>query len=159
HNSGGGNFSIGARTSWYPNVNTFSDRAIYDLTFKVPKDYTLVSVGKRVKESREGDFMASQWVSDVPLAVAGFNYGVFKKKELVDEPTNYLIEGYAATEVPDYLHGTEAGRASPSHLNDQILGQTQNAIRIFDHWFGRAPYGHTPSPSSRSSTSDNPAPA
>src|SRR5260221_10266455 len=76
HKAGGGNFSVGARTSWYPSVNAFGDRATYDLTFKVPKDYTLVSVGKLVKESREGDFAVSQWVSDVPLAVAGFNYGL-----------------------------------------------------------------------------------
>ena len=45
--AGGGNFAIGARTSWYPNVNTFKDRATFDLTFKVPKQFTLVSVGKK----------------------------------------------------------------------------------------------------------------
>src|ERR1039457_2587762 len=42
HKEGGGNFSVGARDSWYPNVNTFRDHARYDLTFKVPKKYTLV---------------------------------------------------------------------------------------------------------------------
>jgi hypothetical protein len=30
---GAGNFSVGARTSWYPSLNTFADRATYDLTF------------------------------------------------------------------------------------------------------------------------------
>ncbi len=139
--SGGGNFSVGARTSWYPNVNAFSDRATYDLTFKVPKNYTLVSVGKLVKEWREDDFAASQWVSEVPLAVAGFNYGSFTKKQITDEPTKYSIEGYAVGELPDYLKNTEMGKTSPSRLNDQIIAQTQTAIRIFDHWFGRAPYG------------------
>ena len=33
-----------------PSVNAFNDRATYDLTFKVPKKYTLVGVGKKVKE-------------------------------------------------------------------------------------------------------------
>ncbi|MEO8368834.1 MAG: hypothetical protein ABI806_06520, partial [Candidatus Solibacter sp.] len=41
HKEGGGNFSVSARESWYPNVNTFRDHATYDLTFRVPKKYTL----------------------------------------------------------------------------------------------------------------------
>jgi hypothetical protein len=141
HKSGGGNFSVGARTSWYPSVNAFTDRATYDLTFKVPNRYTLVSVGKLVKEWREEDFAASQWVSDIPLAVAGFNYGSFKKKQITDAPTKYEIEGYATTDVPDYLRGTQISNASPSSLTERVMGETQNALRIFAHWFGAAPYG------------------
>src|SRR4029077_1036803 len=68
HNAGGGNFSVGARTSWYPN-NPFPDQAKFDLTYKVPRPYVLVSVGTPKKVGREGDFDVSQWVSDVPLAV------------------------------------------------------------------------------------------
>ena len=77
---GNGNFAVGARTSWYPSLNTFLDRATYELIFKVPKSYTVVSIGKLVKESKEEDFAVSEWKSDVPLAVAGFNYGLFKKE-------------------------------------------------------------------------------
>src|SRR5262249_5409992 len=91
HKAGGGNFSVGARTSWYPSVNAFHDRATYDLTFKVPRNYTLVSVGKLTREWRENDYAASQWISEIPMAVAGFNYGVFKKKQISDEPTGYSI--------------------------------------------------------------------
>jgi aminopeptidase N len=50
--AGNGSFSVGARTSWYPSLNTFSDRATFDLTFRVPKQYTIVGVGKLVKEWR-----------------------------------------------------------------------------------------------------------
>jgi hypothetical protein len=142
HKAGGGNFSVGARTSWYPSVNAFNDRAKFDLTFKVPKSYTLVSVGNLVKEWKEGDFAATQWVSDVPLPVAGFNYGTFTRKEVRDEATKYLIQGYATAELPDYLKGAEAiGGMTPSRLTDQALVETQNAIRLYTHWFGPAPYG------------------
>ena len=141
HKSGGGNFSVGVRTSWYPSVNAFNDRATYDLVFKVPRAYTLVSVGKPVKEWREGEAAASEWVSDTPLAVAGFNYGDFKTKQITDDPTRYTIEGYAASQLPDYLAGTELGKVSPAQLIDQVLGQTQNALRIYERWFGKAPYG------------------
>ncbi|MCI0486996.1 MAG: hypothetical protein L0229_10390, partial [Blastocatellia bacterium] len=140
--AGGGNFAIGARTSWYPSINSFNDRATFDITFKVPKQYTLVGVGKEVKNWKEGDFAASQWVSEVPLAVAGFNYGLFKKKELTDSVTGYKIEGYATPNVPGYLKAAaEEISLSPSRMIDGTMVDAQNSMRIFTHWFGEAPYG------------------
>ncbi len=139
--AGGGNFAVQARTSWYPNVNTFKDRATFDLTFKVPKQYLLISVGKKVKEWQDGDFAASQWVSEIPLAVAGFNYGRFKSQELADEPTKYKIEGYAVSEMPDGLRNTGIGGMAPTRLIGQSLTEAQNSMRIFTHYFGPLPYG------------------
>ncbi len=141
--AGGGNFSVGARTSWYPSVNGFSDQAKYDLIYKVPRQYTLVSVGKPVKETREGNFNVTEWVSDVPLAVAGFNYGEFKKKETTIPQLSYVLEGYANSELPDYLKAAESriGNLSPSRLLDQTLVQTDAAMRIYDRFFGHPPYG------------------
>src|SRR5262245_36578415 len=141
-NAGGGNYSVRFRTSWYPSVNAFNDRATFDLTFKVPKQYTLVGVGKQVKEGKEGDFAVSQWVSDVPLAVAGFNYGKFKKQAVTDEEAKYQIEGYATSDLPDYLRGAESiGGMTPTRLTEKAIVESQNSIRIFNHWFGEVPYG------------------
>lgn len=139
--AGGGNFAIGARTSWYPSVNAFNDRATFDLTFKVPKQYTLVSVGKKVKDWQDGDFAASQWVSETPLAVAGFNYGRFKSQELTDDPTKYKIEGYAVSEMPSGLQNTGIGGMAPTRLIGQSLAEAQNSMRVFTHYFGPLPYG------------------
>ena len=139
---GAGNFSVGARTSWYPSLNAFADRATYDLTFKVPKQYTLVGVGKLDKEWREGDFAASHWVSDIPMAVAGFNYGQYKKKSVVDSTAHYQIEAYATSEVPDALrHLGNNMSLSPSSMAESAMVDAQNAIRLFQVWFGDAPYG------------------
>ncbi len=140
--AGGGNFAVGARTSWYPSVNAFNDRATFDLTFKVPEKFVLVGVGKKVKEGREANFAVSQWVSNVPLAVAGFNYGRFKKKEVTDDQAKFQIEGYATSDLPDYLRGAEEiGGMSPTRLTDNAIVEAQNSIRIFNHWFGETPYG------------------
>ena len=139
---GSGNFSVGARTSWYPSLNAFADRATYDLTFKVPKQYTLVGVGKLDKEWREGDYAASHWVSDVPMAVAGFNYGLFKKKSVFDEKTHYQIEAYATSETPDYLRRFSTNMSlSPTAMAESAMVDAQNAMRLFTAWFGDAPYG------------------
>lgn len=140
-NAGGGNFSVRFRTSWYPSVNSFKDRATFDLTFKIPKQYSLVSVGKMVKEWQEGDIAASQWVSDIPLAVAGFNYGRFKKKEVTDADTKYQIEGYAVSEMPDGLRETGIGGMAPARLLDNSLVEATNSMRVFTHYFGPLPYG------------------
>jgi hypothetical protein len=140
--AGGGNFAVGARTSWYPSLNAFTDQATYDLTFRVPSRYQLVSVGKLVGETVEQGQSVTKWRSEVPLAVAGFNYGEFRKKQLIDEPTDYRIEGYAARELPGYLQNIpQMASASPSRLIDKTLAETQASMRIFTDWFGAAPYG------------------
>jgi hypothetical protein len=139
HKAGGGNFSVGARESWYPNVNTFRDHAVYDLTFRVPKRYTLVSVGTLEKSWVEKDIACTHWVAAVPVAVAGFNYGDFKKKQVTDESIHFNLEGYAASTVPDYLQVGETPM-SPSRLTDSALVEAQNAMRVFTAWFGKSAY-------------------
>jgi hypothetical protein len=143
---GGGNFAVGARESWYPNVNTFHDHARYDLTFKVPKQYTLVSVGNLAKQWTEKDTACSQWVSDLPIAIAGFNYGSFKTKKLTDKDSGFVTEGYANTEPPDALAVAKdrpgVGSLSPSNMMDLPMGEAQVAEKIYDMWFGKSEFNH-----------------
>ncbi len=155
--AGGGNFWVGSRESWYPNVNSFLDRARFDLTFHYPKRYTLIAVGKVEKEWKDGGQNASHWVSPVPLPVAGFNFGEYKKKQQDDESTKYSIEGYATLEVPDFLKpkaselpemdrvqasdGLRDQLLVPSALNANAIAEAENAIRVFTHYFGPLPYG------------------
>ncbi len=126
---GGGNFAVGARESWYPNLNHFHDHARYDLTFRVPKAYKLVSVGNA----------CSHWVSDVPLAVAGFNYGDFQKRALTD-PRVGAIEGYATSETPDYLAGASEigamGKISGSSLMDRVPADFLMLVPIYADFDG-----------------------
>jgi Peptidase family M1 domain/PEGA domain len=142
NNAGGGTFAIGARESWFPSLNALSDRATFDLTFKVPKHYLLVSVGKLDKSWTEENAAATHWVSEIPLAVAGFNYGEFTKKERRDDPTGYLIEAYATKEVPEYLRAaSRAINLTPLAMAQSAIVDAQNSIRVFDHFFGGIPYG------------------
>lgn len=139
---GGGNYAVGARESWYPSMNSFQQQATYDLIFKVPHNLTLVSVGKPIRHSREGGFAVTEWKSDTPMAVAGFNYGDFKRKQVTDAETHYDIEAYATTDLPDFLR--DAGQSmslTPSAMADSALAVAQNSIRLFSLYFGAAPYG------------------
>lgn len=142
HNEGSGNFSVGARENWYPSTGAFRDRATFDLIFHVPKQYVMVSVGKLVKEWREDNFAVTEWQSNIPLAVAGFNYGSYKKKQVHDDTTKYDVEAYATSELPDYLrNASQFGAMTPSVLAQNAMVDAENAVRCFTAWFGELPYG------------------
>ena len=40
-NAGNGSFYVSARASWYPNLNGFGEKALYDLVFKAPPSNVL----------------------------------------------------------------------------------------------------------------------
>src|SRR6185503_14754599 len=106
--SGGGNFILIPRSTWYPgNANTLfaEDRAIFDMTFRYPKNNMFVGTGAPVEpDSKEGDLAVAKWSSgQTQLAVAGFNYGRFKKKVVSDKDSGYDVEFYANVEVPDEI--------------------------------------------------------
>jgi aminopeptidase N len=118
---------------------------MYDLTFHVPKQFTLVSVGTLAEHSVEKGEAVTHWKSGVPMAVAGFNYGTFKEKEVSDEPTGIHVEGYATADLPDYLASAPmmldaVGTMTPSALNSQEITEAQNAVRLFSAWFGKSEF-------------------
>ncbi len=160
--SGGGNFILIPRSTWYPNNagTQFGDRAIFDMTFKYPKGHMFVGTGAPVgAETREGDVIEAKWSSgQTELAVAGFNYGRFKKKEVLDKDSGYNIEVYVNTEVPDELKqiqrrieqiesvngpgstGTTLGSITTTGMADAAIADAQNSLRIYNAFFGNLPY-------------------
>ncbi len=146
-NSGSGNFILLHRSTWYPNnpATSFGDRAAFDLTFHYPKRYTLVGIGNRVSEMKgEKDTMISKWTTDgLDFAVAGFNYGDFKEKEVDDPDTGYKMEVYANNNLPDELKGIEnsiIGTVNTTSGSSGVLTDAQNATRIYNLYFGKLPY-------------------
>jgi hypothetical protein len=159
--SGGGNYILLPRSTWYPgNANTLfaEDRAIFDMTFHYPKNLMFVGTGAPAgPESREGDLAVAKWSSgQTELAVAGFNFGRFKKKMISDKESGYDVEFYANTEVPDELKAvqnaidriestgqktmTTLGSISTTAMADPALADAQNASRIYNAYFGKLPY-------------------
>jgi hypothetical protein len=159
--SGGGNYILIPRSTWYPgNANALyaEDRAIFDMTFRYPKNYTFVGTGAPVAaDTREGDLAVAKWSSgQTELGVAGFNYGRFKKKVISDKDSGYDVEFYANVEVPDELREiqqaiddaerrgiktmTTLGSISTTAIADAALADAQNATRIYNLFFGKLPF-------------------
>ncbi|HUC52653.1 MAG TPA: M1 family aminopeptidase [Candidatus Cybelea sp.] len=155
-NAGSGSYYVGARESWYPNLNGFGEKTIYDLTFKVPPSNVLISVGKLEGQHTEEGFAVTHWVTPVPIAVAGFNYGQYKKMDYPDTITQYEIAGYYLTELPDSLRGfggnASGSRASnpiasqalssmaPASMTKYALAQARAQMQLCTHYFGKGPY-------------------
>ncbi len=144
YNAGSGSYYVRARESWYPNLNGFGEKALYDLTFKVPPPNLVISVGKLEGQSTEAGFAVSHWVTPAPVAVAGFNYGQYKKMEYPDSITHYDISGYYLTELPDTLkrfqNSPMMGGMSPSAMTKYALDQTRAQMQVCTLYFGRGPY-------------------
>lgn len=158
--SGGGNFILVPRSTWYPNNGgtQFGDRAIFDMTFHYPKGYTFVATGTlAAPTTQEGDQTVANWTSGTTeLAVSGFNYGKFRKKELADKSTGYNLEYYSNEAIPDELRAaqlaieqaeargvetfTTLGSISMSKMADALLLDAQNSTRIYNAFFGKVPY-------------------
>jgi hypothetical protein len=160
--AGSGNFILnpGARASWYPNNGgtQFGDRAAFDITFRYPKQMMMIGVGELTSpEITEGDRKIAKWSTNgVDLAVAGFNYGDFKKKEVLDPSTSYTLEVMTNSDVPNEIKAfqrrleqaetegertdTTLGSISTSGMAASILADTQNATRIYDAYFGKLPF-------------------
>ena len=139
--AGDGSFYVRARSSWYPNLNGFGEHSLYDLTFKVPKKYKVISVGKLKDESVEQDYAVTHWVTPGPVAVAGFNYGNYQKLELADEKTGFKISGYYLTELPDNLsHFSILHTMAPKSMTKYALEQTRAQLQLCNFFFGKIPY-------------------
>ena len=139
--AGDGSFYVRARTSWYPNLNGFGEHATYDLTYKVPRRYRVISVGTLKEESVEQNYAVSHWVTSKPVAVAGFNYGQYEKMDLPDENTGYKISGYYLTQLPDNLSRYSILQSmAPHKMTKYALEQTRAQLQLCTFYFGKSPY-------------------
>ena len=144
---GGGNFFLLPRSTWYPNNggSQFGDRATFDMTFRYPKGKMLIGTGATTApDAIDGSYAVARWSSgETELAVAGFNYGTFKKKQVLDKDTGYQIEFYANESLPDFMRGAEdagMGSMTTTGMADSAIADAQNSTRIFNSFFGKLPY-------------------
>ena len=141
--AGSGSYYVQARESWYPNLNGFTERALYDLTYKVPRKYRVISVGSLDKEWAEGDFADGRWTTPKPVAVAGFNLGEYRKLDLPDTITGYRIEGYYLPDLPDSLSQYPILRTmSPRAMTEVALEETRAQLQVCTIYFGKSAFDH-----------------
>jgi hypothetical protein len=146
YDSGGGNYTLVARSNWFPaNVQEY-DRATFDMTLRCNKNQTMVATGILVNEATEAKHKVTRWKSDFPIKVAGFNYGRFNKISGTEANSHQTIETYANKEIPDYLRaiqrsGETLGALNTTGMMKKVQGDAMNAFGIYSSFFGSLPYG------------------
>jgi hypothetical protein len=163
HQQGSGLFYVTARESWFPSFGAFDDRTRYSLHFVSPKKYTLVATGRLVKSEKNKDTVESDWQTDVPLAVVGFNYGDFVEKSQAD--SSFKVTAFGGKDIPDELKELQAamttaemstgiygmkdveGQAGISSGGFNTAANTQyaagvsfQALKLFDYLYGPLPF-------------------
>ena len=103
---GSGLYYVTSRESWFPSFGAFDDRSDFVLNVRSPKKFTFVATGNAVSSEKGKDFLETQWKSQIPLGVVGFNYGDFVEKSQGDP--RLKVTTYAGREVPDELKSIRA---------------------------------------------------
>jgi hypothetical protein len=163
--AGNGLLYVGERGTWYPSFGL--SPAPFDLEFEFPSGWTLVATGKPVApepghETASPGTQVAHWISERPIAVAGFNLGKYTRAEA--RSGSILVQAYgtsgversfpkAQSEVMDSIQPgfprplappamvITPSSPSPAHNVQAVADTAANAIDSFSQWFGPYPYG------------------
>jgi hypothetical protein len=156
-NEGNGNYYPVSRDSWYPTAG-FGEYATYDIRLHTPKGLTMVATGTPGRQIQEGSESISDWHTDVPFTVAGFNFGKFKKEETQLADLGFTAEAFANTDDPGIadarrqwadqwrragykVMGSDVGGTfDTTAMMKKALGEAQLAVPLYTDYFGRTPF-------------------
>ena len=125
--AGSGSFYVRARSSWYPNLNGFGEHAMYDLTYKVPRRYKVISVGQLQSESVErSPVVLLGYIQARRCGWIQLRRRYQEKLDLPDQITGYKISGYYLSELPDRFRNNPALQSmAPRKMTQYALEQTR----------------------------------
>jgi hypothetical protein len=164
-NEGEGNYFPIAREDWYPNsaAGAFGEYTSYDITLRIPKGLKMAATGNLVSDNNDGDHNVTVWKSEVPLTVAGFNFGKFKREEMKLDKPDMLVQAYANEDPPAWVKGLKGsenlqglytagtlgshdtgmgglGTMNTTNLNKKALAEGEFSVKIYSDFFGPVPY-------------------
>jgi hypothetical protein len=153
---GDGNYYPIARDDWYPNTR-LGNFAMYEITLRVPKNLTMAATGTLVSQRNEGNQSITEWKSDVPLSVAGFNFGDFKSETANLKKEGVQVTAFANKEIPDsfksiltavnspspnapWVPGPPLGTMSTMPMLKKSLAEASLAVELYTDYFGPMSY-------------------
>ena len=161
YQQGSGLYYVTSRESWFPSFGAFDDRTMFTLHFRSPKKYKFVATGRLVRSEKQRDALETDWETEVPYSVAGFNYGDFVEKSHSDP--HLTVTAYSGKEIPDELRGLQSAldiadlARGPGHDTAMDLGITTGgfntaantqfsadvsfqALKLFEYYYGVLPF-------------------
>ena len=95
-------YFVASRGTWYPRLGF--EFANYDLTFRYPKNLTLVATGDPVEERTDGEWRITRRKTEAPIRLAGFNLGNYRVDSITQDP--FKIDVYANRHLERALQPT-----------------------------------------------------
>jgi Peptidase family M1 domain len=165
-NTGGGNYYPVARENWYPaNASAgLGDYAQFHMIFRIPKGMKMAASGSLVSEKTEDGQDVTEWQSDVPQPLAGFQFGRMKEQQAKLTSPDFLVAVYANDTPPDWARSLTAGNMLPQDMGQGglpgmganqgstlgtlstvsmmkvPLSQAEYAVKLYTDYFGPLPY-------------------
>lgn len=143
-----GDFYIESSDFWYPQYG-YNNRSTFDLTFRTSPDFKFVSIGKKVIEKKEKDFLFTQWIEETPVALASFNLGNFEvldlKNDGIPDVSVYYVEESHRQFTSDY---NRLSAIFPeldivlrdAHMMENTGADVVNSLNFFQSVFGKCPF-------------------
>ncbi len=156
---GSGLYYVTSRESWYPSFGNMYDRTEFHLRITCPEKYKMAATGRLVKTQKDQGALTTEWESQIPFTVVGFNYGDFVTKSASDP--KLTVTAYAGKEIPNELKQVQneldiAGLATRSNAEAQYAILTGGfdtasnaqyaakvslaAMRLYEDYFGPLPF-------------------
>lgn len=120
-----GSYILKNNVYWLPRYGYFVP-ATFDITFTYPEDMNVASIGKRIRQWSDDDYLHAQWREDVPSLAASFAFGRF-------DSTTY--DDSAIVPVKVY-----SNRERSKSMREKIAGDVANSLFIFENLLGDYPY-------------------
>ena len=117
-------FFLHSSVFWYPREGGRS-KSGFDLTFRFPSKYMLVSVGNKVSSSTFDDITTERWTAAEPIRNASFNIGTFREEPIHEEgipKMSVLVSG-----------------AGGYKMEQEVADDLRNSVKLFQKLFGPCP--------------------
>jgi len=106
--AGGGLMYVGSRGVWYPNRGLWMSN--FNLEFRTPIGWKLLATGSPVSHVVSGEQEVTQWRSQRPIPVAGFNLGRYIAAA-AKASSGTVVDCYAAESMDDRYKQSTISRA------------------------------------------------
>ena len=130
---------MGTSTGWYPQPEG-RHRAPFDLTFHVPSQYHLVSVGEQVSSQTRDGVTTSRWRTGRPIHNASFVLGLFDE-ETFGAPGAPQVSALMFRGRPDPIRVRfgDMQVVSGARMDRRVAADAARALDFFSKVFGPPP--------------------
>jgi len=125
--------------SWYPRSTQF-EPANFDLSYRVPKNLVLASVGREEENRIEGNRRIAHYVTSAPISQAQFEVGYFEAIPITDPRIPNVTVLWTESAVQGVEEdAAEVGMSAGKSMERQVAADVANSLALFQSYWGPPP--------------------